>query len=56
MKKNLTWILIVVVFVAYAAGTLRTRTDKSAFRLQEFASLPVVLNGRVQPCLARRIS
>ncbi len=49
MKKNLTWILIVVVFVAYAAGTLRTRKDKSAFRLQEFASLPVVLNGRVQP-------
>ncbi len=49
MKKNLTWILIVAVFFAYAASTLRTKKDKSAFRLQDFASIPVVLGGRIQP-------
>lgn len=49
MKKNLSWILIVAFFGLYAASTLRPRKDTGEFRVQSFSSLPVVLNGRVQP-------
>jgi cytochrome c-type biogenesis protein CcsB len=49
MRKHLPWILIVAIFGLYAASTLRPRKDKGEYHLQSFASLPVVLNGRVQP-------
>jgi hypothetical protein len=49
MKKHLSWLIVVGIFGLYTASTLRPPADKGEYHLQSFASLPVVLNGRVQP-------
>ena len=49
MKKHWPWILF-AVFAFEAAYSLKPRADKpDAFHIREFAKLPVLVNGRVQP-------
>lgn len=49
MKKQLPTLIILAVFASYVVGTLIPKKNNTSFDLQGFASLPVVLNGRVQP-------
>ena len=48
MRRWLPWV-ITIVFAGWAIGNLAPRKDKSAFHISEFAKLPVLLEGRVQP-------
>jgi ABC-type transport system involved in cytochrome c biogenesis permease subunit len=49
MKKNWPW-LLVALFAFEAAYSLKPRADKpDAFQIREWAKLPVLVNGRVQP-------
>lgn len=47
-EQRLPW-LITGVFVCWILSTLRPGADKSEYNLREFAKLPVLLNGRIQP-------
>ncbi len=47
MRKWLPWILV-AVFAAWMISTLRPKKE-AGFRTQEFAKLPVLLDGRIQP-------
>ena len=49
MKKHWPWLLF-AVFALEAAFSLKSRTDKpDAFQIREWAKLPALVNGRVQP-------
>jgi ABC-type transport system involved in cytochrome c biogenesis permease subunit len=48
MRRWLPWV-ITIVFAGWAIGNLAPRKDKSPFHISEFAKLPVLLEGRVQP-------
>ena len=48
MKKALPWIIF-GVFAAWVLAGLRQPIEKAEFHSDDFASLPVLLNGRVQP-------
>jgi ABC-type transport system involved in cytochrome c biogenesis permease subunit len=48
MRRWLPWV-ITIVFAGWALGNLAPRKDKSPFHISEFAKLPVLLEGRVQP-------
>ena len=48
MKKRIPWIVF-GIFALWILAALRPTTDKTAFHLRAFGSLPAVANGRVQP-------
>lgn len=48
MKKHLPWI-ITAIFALYVASNLRAPKDEGEFNTREFAKIPVVLHGRIQP-------
>jgi hypothetical protein len=47
-RKWMPW-AITLVFAGWAIGNLAPQKDKSPFHITEFAKLPVLLEGRVQP-------
>jgi ABC-type transport system involved in cytochrome c biogenesis permease subunit len=48
LARNLSWI-VVSAFFAWIAASLRTPTNPTEFKLDEFGRLPVLANGRIQP-------
>ncbi|HZL42791.1 MAG TPA: cytochrome C biogenesis protein, partial [Verrucomicrobiae bacterium] len=48
MKKWLPLILV-ALFAAWVASALRPGAETAGFHVRDFAQIPVLLNGRIQP-------